>query len=59
MLLVQNGMQQIVSVDNAFHQDVGFTVAYSLHGPSGCGIRIIFWQDVHILRIIFQCGIML
>ena len=57
VFLVQDGAQQIVRVDDAFHQDVCFAIAHNLHGAPGSGVRVILRNDVYQVRILFQRGI--
>ena len=35
-LLVEDGAQQHVGVDEAFHDDIGLATPYGLHGLAGC-----------------------
>ncbi len=57
MLLVQNGTQQIVGIDDAFHQDVRSTLAYDTHRLTCRLIGIFYMQSADILRIFLQGGI--
>ena len=54
VFLVQDGMQEVVGVDDAFHQDVGFSVAHDLYGTSCGRVGIILRDDMHEVRILFQ-----
>ena len=47
-------MQQIVGIDDTFHQDIRPTFADNAHGLAGSLIGIFYVQGMYILRILLQ-----
>ena len=57
LLFVENGMEQVVCIDYAFHQNVRATLTHDAH-RFACGfIFVLDMQSPHILRILLQSRI--
>ena len=55
MLFVENSMKQVVCVDEAFHQNVGFAFANQLDCQKGCLIAVGSFDVVDMINV--RCNI--
>ena len=58
-LLVEDSVQQIVRIDNPFHQDIGSPFADDTHRFTRRFVGVLYMKGFHIFGILLECGIFL